>query len=90
MVRVEHAAINHIVLRDEHEHVVERDQFRGFLFLDGLDVLAEARFGQRPVRHGVIIFLAGAGVFRAPPIAVRRRVALEVERFLRRSRRCAG
>ena len=83
MVPVEHAPVNDVVLRDEHQHVVEMNQFPRFLFLDGLDVLAETALGERPVRHGEIVFLAGGCVFRAPPVAVRRGIALEVERLLR-------
>ena len=67
----------------EEQHVVEVDQLGGLFLGDALDVLAEAALGDGPVRHGVIVFLAVARVFRAPPVAVGARVALEVEGLLR-------
>ena len=77
------AAIDHILLRDAHQHVVEVDQLLGLLRLDLLEVVAEAGFRGAPVGHGVAPGFAGRScpwsrTSRDPSTGV----ALDVERFL--------
>ena len=58
-VGIEVAAVDHILLRDAHQHVVEVDQLLRRLGLDLLEVVAEAGFRGAPVRHGVAHGFAG-------------------------------
>ena len=82
MLGIEIAAIDHILLRDAHQHVVQRNQLCRGLRLHLLQVVAEARFRGAPVRHGVAANLACSLVLGLVPIQFRRRVALDVESLL--------
>src|ERR1043165_943725 len=46
-------------------------------------MLTEAAFGNGPMSDRVIVLFTVAGVLGAPPVAFRRRVALQVKRLLR-------
>ena len=62
--------------------MVEQNELLRFFLSNGFNVLAEARFGDAPVRDGIIVFLTVAGVFRPPPIAFEGGVAFQVKGFL--------
>ena len=80
--RVEVAAVDDILLRDAHQHVVEVDELLGLLGLDLLQVVAEAGFRGAPVGHGVAHGFAGGLELGLVPVEIVAGVALDVERFL--------
>ena len=80
---IKDAAMNNIILGDKKELFIQQHQTGRLGFLDRLDMLTEAPFGDRPMRDPKNIVLPGARIFGVPPVAIDTRVALEVEGFLR-------
>ncbi len=65
------AAVDHVLLRDAHQHVFERNQLGGVFLLDLLQVIAEARFRGAPVSHGVAVRLIGGLELGFVPVVFR-------------------
>ena len=55
VLRIEVTAVDDILLGDADEHVLEWNQPRRVLFLDLLQVVAEARLGRTPVSHRIAV-----------------------------------
>ena len=79
MLRVEHEALDCVILGDEHQQIVEMDEIGRVV--DATEVPPESCLRGCPVRHRVVVLVAARFRLQARPVAIAVGVAGQVERL---------